>query len=267
MMFWRLAVKHKSKSLGTDKLNMRHRNHRAGVLGRFISRDPIGHRGGLNLYSYPTNPVSFVDPSGLTCKITGSAADQKVVIDLLEAATGYDLSVGSNGNLSINQASGINFSGTSGSARQLISQMINSSTTTTIRATDSATFQSQNPHLDVGQAGPGVFGRNEQSILTDNLQQIASQNSTLAQGNLIHEFAEAYAQAKSQAGYKPCHQNAITAENNFFQDVDPSILRGGFVALRDQNGNVYGVAVDYGSLKLQQIDASKRGATFQVYRR
>lgn len=45
---------------------MGHRNYAAGVLGRFISRDPIGHHGNLNLYAYPTNPVNFVDPAGLT---------------------------------------------------------------------------------------------------------------------------------------------------------------------------------------------------------
>ncbi|MCA9780742.1 MAG: RHS repeat-associated core domain-containing protein, partial [Candidatus Eremiobacteraeota bacterium] len=45
--------------------NMGHRNYAAGVLGRFISRDPIGHAGDLNLYSYPTNPVQFTDSSGL----------------------------------------------------------------------------------------------------------------------------------------------------------------------------------------------------------
>lgn len=46
--------------------NMGHRNYAAGVLGRFISRDPIGHAGSsLNLYAYPTDPVSFVDPNGL----------------------------------------------------------------------------------------------------------------------------------------------------------------------------------------------------------
>ena len=45
--------------------NMGHRNYAAGVLGRFISRDPIGHSGGLNLYAYPTAPVNAVDPSGL----------------------------------------------------------------------------------------------------------------------------------------------------------------------------------------------------------
>lgn len=36
-------------------------------LGRFISRDPIGFRGGLNLFNgASTNPVTFVDPAGLT---------------------------------------------------------------------------------------------------------------------------------------------------------------------------------------------------------
>lgn len=42
-----------------------HRNYAAGVLGRFISRDPIGHADGLNLYAYPTNLVTAVDPAGL----------------------------------------------------------------------------------------------------------------------------------------------------------------------------------------------------------
>src|SRR5262249_9354690 len=31
----------------------------------YISRDPIGFLGGMNLYSYPTNPVTWVDPLGL----------------------------------------------------------------------------------------------------------------------------------------------------------------------------------------------------------
>jgi RHS repeat-associated protein len=34
-------------------------------LGRFLSRDPIGFNGGLNLYSYTTSPTNYVDPSGL----------------------------------------------------------------------------------------------------------------------------------------------------------------------------------------------------------
>lgn len=36
------------------------------AIGRFISRDPIGFRGGMNLYVYcKDNPVSYVDPFGL----------------------------------------------------------------------------------------------------------------------------------------------------------------------------------------------------------
>lgn len=42
-----------------------HRNCAGGVLGRFISRDPIGHSGGLNLYAYSTSPLQVADPSGL----------------------------------------------------------------------------------------------------------------------------------------------------------------------------------------------------------
>jgi RHS repeat-associated protein len=35
--------------------------------GRFLTRDPIGYAGGINLYSYVTNnPTNYADPSGLT---------------------------------------------------------------------------------------------------------------------------------------------------------------------------------------------------------
>jgi RHS repeat-associated protein len=34
-------------------------------VGRFISQDPIGLAGGLNLYQYAPNPVSWIDPWGL----------------------------------------------------------------------------------------------------------------------------------------------------------------------------------------------------------
>ncbi|PAN77452.1 hypothetical protein CIW68_02375 [Enterobacter cloacae] len=34
--------------------------------GRYITQDPIGLRGGWNLYKYPFNPVTHIDPLGLT---------------------------------------------------------------------------------------------------------------------------------------------------------------------------------------------------------
>jgi RHS repeat-associated protein len=35
--------------------------------GRFITQDPIGYAGDLNLYIYPSNPVTWIDPLGLAC--------------------------------------------------------------------------------------------------------------------------------------------------------------------------------------------------------
>ncbi|HCP1440097.1 TPA: RHS domain-containing protein, partial [Escherichia coli] len=40
--------------------------------GRFISQDPIGLLGGLNLYQYAPNPISWIDPLGLTVTFTDS---------------------------------------------------------------------------------------------------------------------------------------------------------------------------------------------------
>ena len=49
----------------TGLLYMR-RRHYDPTLGRFLSADPIGLAGGLNVYEYAgTNPVTFVDPEGL----------------------------------------------------------------------------------------------------------------------------------------------------------------------------------------------------------
>ncbi|MEY1391250.1 RHS repeat-associated core domain-containing protein, partial [Providencia stuartii] len=35
-------------------------------LGRFTQQDPIGLAGGLNLYQYAPNPLTWIDPLGLT---------------------------------------------------------------------------------------------------------------------------------------------------------------------------------------------------------
>ena len=40
-------------------------------MGRFVSMDPIGLRGGVNLYNYAISPTQWVDPAGLSpCHVT-----------------------------------------------------------------------------------------------------------------------------------------------------------------------------------------------------
>nr|WP_234975136.1 RHS repeat-associated core domain-containing protein [Variovorax paradoxus] len=34
------------------------------VMGRFVSKDPIRLRGGINVFQYASNPVKWIDPTG-----------------------------------------------------------------------------------------------------------------------------------------------------------------------------------------------------------
>ncbi|MGS0897520.1 RHS repeat-associated core domain-containing protein, partial [Burkholderia stagnalis] len=43
----------------------RHRYYDPGT-GRFVSKDPIGLAGGINVYQYAPNPVEWIDPFGLS---------------------------------------------------------------------------------------------------------------------------------------------------------------------------------------------------------
>jgi RHS repeat-associated protein len=47
-------------------------------IGRYISRDPIGYRGGPNVYVYVrNNPVNFIDPVGLKIRVDGDTEKEK----------------------------------------------------------------------------------------------------------------------------------------------------------------------------------------------
>ena len=52
--------------------------------GRFISKDPIGYRGGTNIYNYvDANPINYVDPSGLIKGGTAESGDSGGYFDAL----------------------------------------------------------------------------------------------------------------------------------------------------------------------------------------
>ena len=56
--------------------------------GRFTQQDPIGLRGGLNLYAYAQNPLKYIDLLGL-CKVENARARQ---VQMLQDNVGYNIS-------------------------------------------------------------------------------------------------------------------------------------------------------------------------------
>jgi RHS repeat-associated protein len=67
-------------------------------LGRFISRDPIGFAGGLNLYGYVyNNPLTFVDPFGLDVYSIG--VNISVQIGPVTGSFGAGFAVDTSGNV------------------------------------------------------------------------------------------------------------------------------------------------------------------------
>ncbi|WP_445497322.1 RHS repeat-associated core domain-containing protein [Photorhabdus sp. SF281] len=54
------------RMIRVNRLHFNTYRYCAPEIGRFITPDPIGLAGGLNLYAYVHNPVSWIDPLGLT---------------------------------------------------------------------------------------------------------------------------------------------------------------------------------------------------------
>ncbi|MDU5454778.1 MAG: RHS repeat-associated core domain-containing protein, partial [Pseudescherichia vulneris] len=49
--------------------------------GRFTQQDPIGLAGGLNLYQYAPNPLSWIDPLGLSCGRAGKQSRLRSLVN------------------------------------------------------------------------------------------------------------------------------------------------------------------------------------------
>ncbi|EBL5148617.1 RHS repeat protein [Salmonella enterica subsp. enterica serovar Dublin] len=62
----------------------RHRYYNPGQ-ERYITQDPIGLKGGWNLYQYPLNPVTGTDPLGLKVTFKGDEEQQKAMKEAYES--------------------------------------------------------------------------------------------------------------------------------------------------------------------------------------
>ncbi|MDR5795488.1 RHS repeat-associated core domain-containing protein, partial [Caballeronia sp. LZ008] len=65
-----------------DETGLTYNRHRYydSSSGRYITQDPIGLAGGVNLYQYAPNPIQWMDPLGLTpCCLTSRAARREAM--------------------------------------------------------------------------------------------------------------------------------------------------------------------------------------------
>jgi len=168
-------------------LNERLSDPPQGVLGRFISRDPIRHSGGLNLYSYTTNPVTFVDPSGLEgCKINGTDEAKDAFLEMAGEAAGVNLSLSWGGKLRIDSYRP--FSGNSAaSALETLQMLVGSSNTVNINVVYG------DPGIPFGGAASLELDAHTIDIKDlENLNRNTDCPHNHGTGALQHELAEAY---------------------------------------------------------------------------
>ena len=82
-------------------LHYNHHRYYVPQTGRYLTPDPIGLDGGINLFSYVLNdPLNWIDPEGLRLRLTGSSEEKQRLFDILTGMGCGQLTMDSSGNIS-----------------------------------------------------------------------------------------------------------------------------------------------------------------------
>ena len=231
-------------------------------LARFLSRDPIGFAGGLNLYSYGNSPVSTIDPAGLA-RVLGKAEDFGTFESLIEAVSGIDVKI-SGGKLLRASNSKISTAYATPASTALVDRLLKSDAQFLVARSGNIPFALSAEDFRktslYGQAGDShLIDAKDFSSAIDDCPGSVSQSDAkkVIYSVFVHELKEAEYEFAKGIAYGPAHAAANKFEAQYLSALKgpsyigqygPSdILKGADRALRSGES----VGRNYGTLKLQ----------------
>lgn len=204
--------------MGAPPLNAGHSNPAQARLGRFLSRDPIGFAGGLNLYNYCiNNPVNYVDPSGLVLRI-GYDSSTDAGFELLGLLNRY-----SNLNIKLNPVQ--EYIARKNGEIEITPEMLGkpgANENELAKQIRAAAASSKGINFDAVSNEPTCFGGLMESTqrqvidVYDFRQIVRDFPPEIVGGWLTHELTEGFTAQTSNIGYdEGAHKAGLDAENRY----------------------------------------------------
>jgi RHS repeat-associated protein len=217
---WVGGLGYKDEVAATGLYYLRQRYY-APDLGRWISRDPIGFAGGLNLFAYVRNsPVNMVDPLGLKNEVQINGGGD-AFLAYLTKISGIPVKFNDAGTSVIRDTSRKDTgSGWCSESRSLVERFLNPNEKTTTRIAVYSGIDVVSPGApveDMVAAGAGYF----HAIDMMDIGQFSAKNQNVGLGQFSHELFEAEHEFKNFKGpfdgvavpdYNAAHQAATQFE-------------------------------------------------------
>jgi RHS repeat-associated protein len=233
-------------------------------LGKFIQADPLRYGAGLNLYDYCENdPINHSDPTGMDFRLDDQAGQSNAFFAYLTALTGYQFTRDEDGYIDYDDTN-VNYEGTSGAAREIVSQMIDSDVETVVRTTDSLAY----PGASTLMSGSGQYHQIDLKVIG----QYSGVDQTLGRGAFLHEISEAYLEAgyvdkwgfsssnpNSNHGlFNLAHNEALSDENAYYAQQGSALNNSGIAHV---TRSPLGYSINLGAFQLNGMLDSGGGLT------